>query len=236
MIKFIVVEDDRETQNHIQQIINNTLSKKEINYDISMHLSKNKALQKVIEDDSCRKIYILDIELNHKQSGIDIAKEIRQKDWDSEIIFITSHDHMFESAYRNVYKVFNFIEKFHDFDNRLIKNITEIIDTKYDNGIFKYHGSNLDLFIHYKEILYLYRDKTTRKMILKTTKNKFIVNLGVKEALDYLDGRFKLIHRACIVNLEKVDEFNWNEGYFLLVNGEKVYMLSKKYKKDIRGI
>ena len=172
MIKFIVVEDDRETQNHIQQIINNTLSKKEINYDISMHLSKNKALQKVIEDDSCRKIYILDIELNHKQSGIDIAKEIRQKDWDSEIIFITSHDHMFESAYRNVYKVFNFIEKFHDFDNRLIKNITEIIDTKYDNGIFKYHGSNLDLFIHYKEILYLYRDKTTRKMILKTTKNK----------------------------------------------------------------
>ena len=60
-----------------------------------------------------------------------------------------------------------------------------------------------------------------------------MVNLGVQEVMNYLDARFKIIHRACIVNLDKIDEFNWNHGYFLLNNGEKIYMLSKKYKKEI---
>ena len=49
--------------------------------------------------------------------------------------------------------------------------------------------------------------------------------------LDKLDSRFKQCHRSCIVNVDRVEETNYKEGYFNLDNGEKVYMLSKKYKK-----
>ena len=71
-----------------------------------------KILQNIIKDNSIHKIFIMDIELENNTSGIQIAKYIRENDWDSEIIFTTSHDKMFETVYRNIYQVFDFIEKY----------------------------------------------------------------------------------------------------------------------------
>ena len=73
-------------------------------------------LNKIIES-GIPKIYILDIEIPNSKSGLDVARKIRENDWESEIIFITSHDKMFETAYRNVYEIFDFIEKFHHLES-----------------------------------------------------------------------------------------------------------------------
>ena len=57
-------------------------------------------------------------------------------------------------------------------------------------------------------------------------------NMTIQNLLDLLDSRFKQVHRACIVNDERVRLYNWNEGYFELDNAEKVYMLSKTFRKE----
>jgi oligoendopeptidase F len=75
----------------------------------------------------------LDIELNSNLSGINIANKIREDDWESEIIFLTNHDNMFEQVYRSIYKVFNFIEKYHNFEERLSKDLAKIVNKNYDN-------------------------------------------------------------------------------------------------------
>ena len=77
----------------------------------------------ILRENKYHKIYLLDIELANNASGIQIAKKIREKDWDSQIIFMTNHDKMFETVYRSVYQVFDFIEKFHEFDKRLENDI-----------------------------------------------------------------------------------------------------------------
>ena len=100
------------------------------------------------------KIYILDIELANKVSGISIAKLIREVDWESEIVFVTNHDKMFESTHRSIYEVFDFIEKFHDFDKRLKRDIKEILKRNFDNKMFKYNANNVELNVYYRAILY----------------------------------------------------------------------------------
>lgn len=235
MIKVIIVEDDKDTQIQLKNILRETeLFKEEVK--IQYFTKFTPELKSIIKDTSERKIFILDIELATKVSGIDIAKFIRENDWESEIIFITSHDKMFETAYRNVYEIFDFIEKFHHMESRLKKDLKIIYKKNFDNRMFKFGNKNVDIQIFYRSITHLYRDKETRKLIVCTDKNDYAINLGVLDSLDYLDDRFKLIHRACIVNTDRVESYNWAKGYFVLDNGKKVHMLSKKCKKEIEEV
>lgn len=235
MIKIIVVDDDKEMHNTVRQIIRKVIFNIETEIKIYNFYKISSELEAEILDDSYHKIYLLDIELANSGSGIQIAKKIREKDWDSQIIFMTNHDKMFETVYRNVYQVFDFIEKFHDFAPRLEKNLKTILNMKFDNKIFYYSGRNADLQLYMKSILYIYRDAEERKVVLVSDKNTFIINLSLHEALMRLDDRFAMCHRACLVNKSRVQKYDWSNKQFTLDNGKTIKMLSKRYKKEIEG-
>ena len=133
MIKFVVVDDDVKEIEHVKSLIQEIVDDAKI-----VSFSKiNSELKTEIQNVDEHKIYVLDIELANKVSGISIARLIREVDWESEIIFITNHDKMFESTHRSVYEVFDFIEKFHDFDRRFKKAIKNILKRNFDNKMFK---------------------------------------------------------------------------------------------------
>ena len=227
MIKFIIVDDDGKEIEKVKALIHEVVSDAKI-----LSFSKiNSALKAEIENVDEHKIYILDIELANKISGITIAKLIREVDWESEIIFITNHDKMFESTHRSIYEVFDFIEKFHDFDKRFKKDIREILKRNFDNKMFKYNANNVELNIYYRNILYIYRDKDERKLVIVTPNNNYKVSVAIKEIPQYLDDRFVQCHRSCIVNKNRVEEKNYKKGYFVLDTGDKVFLLSKMNKK-----
>ena len=227
MIKFIIVDDDGKEIEKVKALIHEVVSDAKI-----LSFSKiNSALKAEIENVDEHKIYILDIELANKISGITIAKLIREVDWESEIIFITNHDKMFESTHRSIYEVFDFIEKFHDFDKRFKKDIREILKRNFDNKMFKYNANNIELNIYYRNILYIYRDKDERKLVIVTPNNNYKVSVAIKEIPQYLDDRFVQCHRSCIVNKNRVEEKNYKKGYFVLDTGDKVFLLSKMNKK-----
>lgn len=233
MIKIVVVEDDKQAQIEIKNILRKLDIFKDEEIKIDYFTKFTSGLKEIINDITERKIYILDIELETKVSGIDIAKYIREKDWESEIIFITNHDKMFETTYRNVYNVMDFIEKFHDMEPKLKNDMKTIFKRNFDNKMFKYRNSNFSLQIYYRSITYIYRDKETRKIIINTDKTNYSLIMTLTESLNFLDSRFKMVHRACIVNMDRVETFNWSKGYFILDSGEKISMLSKKFKKEV---
>lgn len=233
MIKFVLVDDNQELTSKIVNIIERIIFKTNADYNIEKFSSYNNSLQKIIDDCSVQKVFILDIDLGDSISGLEIAKKIRKNDWDSEIIFITNHDKMFEIIYRNIFKVFAFIEKFISLEERLEECIITILDQKSDFGKFCFSNNKIDVQIYYKDITYIYRDTEDRKLIIKTTNNRFLINMSIKDILKKLDSRFKQIHRACIVNTNRVNIFNWPKGYFILDTNEQVDMCSKKYKDNI---
>ena len=233
MIRIVVVEDDKNTQLLVKKILREIDIFKEEEIKINYFTKYSKELKDIILDTSERKIYIMDIQLETKVSGIDLAKFIIENDWESEIIFITNHDKMFETTYRSVYEVFDFIEKFHDMEIKLKKAIITIFKRNFDNKMYKYRNNNFSIQIYYRSITYLYRDKESRKVIINTDRTHYSIIMPLSETLKSLDNRFKMVHRACIVNLDRVESFNWSKGYFVLDNGEKVYYLSKRFKKEV---
>lgn len=224
MIRFVVVDDDKEEIVHIKSLLDEVVKEdKEV-----LSFSKfNTELKKEIENKDVRKVYILDVELNDKISGINIAKLIRDTDYENEILFITNHDSMFESVHRGVYEVFDFIEKFHDFDKRFKKDIKDIVKRNFDNKMFKYKV----LSVYYREIMYIYTDG--RKLIIVTPYNEYTVSMTIKEILTMLDSRFKQCHKSCIVNVDHIEKKDYKNGYMILDNGMKVDFLSKKFMKEL---
>lgn len=227
MIRFVIVDDDKEEIVHIKSLLDEVVKEdKEV-----LSFSKfNTELKKEIENKDVRKVYILDVELNDKISGINIAKLIRDTDYENVILFITNHDSMFESVHRGVYEVFDFIEKFHDFDKRFKKDIKDIIKRNFDNKMFNYKVNTIELSIYYREIMYIYTDE--RKLVIVTPTNKYTVNMTIKEMLTLLDDRFKQCHKSCIVNTDHIEKKDYKNGYMILDNGMKVDFLSKKLMKD----
>lgn len=232
MMKFIIVDDDKEEIKHIGKLLNEVIPEGKKVLAFTRVCEQLKTEIKNVDE---RKVYILDIELGNKVSGISVAKLIRDVDYESEIIFITNHDKMFESAHRSVYEVFDFIEKFHEFDARFKKDIREILKRNFDNKMFIYKSGAVELNLYYKSILYIYRETEERKLVVVTDTNEYMVALCIKEILPMLDTRFKQCHRSCIVNTNHIVEKNYKEGYFTLDNGKTVYMLSKKFKGELEN-
>jgi len=233
MVRFIIVENDILTQKNIKEIVTN-IAFSFGDYKIETYNCYNDRLLNTIEDSSIRKIYLIDIELDNSISGIQIAKKIRENDWESHIIFLTNHADLFEKTHRTVFEVFSFIEKFHNMENRLKKYLKIILSKKFDNKLFKYETSKTTLQLYLHDITYIYRDKEERKLVIHTTKDcSFKVNLTLKEIQEKLDDRFRQVHRACIVNTERVCKYDWVKGEFTLDNNSVVDLLSKKFKNVV---
>ena len=230
MIKIIIVEDEDKWINLYEKIINDLLFESNKEYTIYTFKKYNSELKTLINDNSEPKIYLMDLELDLKHTGMDILREIREDDWDSEIIVLTNHDRMFETVHKEIYKTFDFIEKFDDIEKRLKRDLKKIITKKNDNNKFIYETRRISLQIYLKDIIYIYRDTIDRKLIIKTSNNEFIVSMTLEKIMKLLDNRFKQCHRSCIINNDRINEKNYVEGYFITDTGERVDLLSKKYK------
>lgn len=233
MLKIIVVDDETEEHTKVRKIIKPLLFKYEELTDPIFFDGYNDELKSIIKDTSERKIYLLDINLGTKITGLNIASLIREEDWNSEIIFLTNHDNYFEKVYRNIFKVFDFIEKFDNLPDRLTEDLELILNKDYDNAMFTFKNNQVNLKLFLKDILYISRDTVERELIIKTTHNAFKINKTLEEMLTELDERFEQVHRSCIVNTARVSKYNWSTGDFILDTSEKVPLLSKKYKEKV---
>lgn len=233
MIKIIMVDDDNKIEKEVKQIIKKISFKISDDFEVKSFNEYNKDLLKEIKDVDTKKIYILDVDLKTGKSGVDIAEIIRKDDWESEIIFLTNHDNLFTYVHKSVFGVFDFIEKFMDYEKRLEKSLLKIVDRNFDNKILKYSSKNVELNIFYRNIKYIYRDTVTRKLNVVTTGSTFVVNMNITEMLSKLDERFKLCHRACIVNTDKVEEYNFKNKLIKLDTGEEIDYLSKAKRNEL---
>ncbi len=133
MINFIVCEDNKIILQKNIDIINKTMFKNNINYRIYQFTDYTSNLDEIIKSDMDNKVYLLDIELNNS-SGIDIARDIRQKDTESIIILATTYVEYLPHTLKNKLMLFDYLSKFEDYEKNLSKSILRAA-TIYKNKV-----------------------------------------------------------------------------------------------------
>ena len=132
MFEFIVCDDQVMFSKGIVKLIDSIFMKNSFDYTVKSFTDYNDNFEEIIKIKGS-KIYILDIELNNGISGIDIARKIREYDWSSTIIMLTSHSEMGYDVLKAQIMVLDFISKFEDYKLRLTQLIEKIIEKERRN-------------------------------------------------------------------------------------------------------
>lgn len=231
MIKILYIGSDEGSFRVVKKVV----CELEFLYEESFLLEKysciNSQVLKEVKNIDCRKIYIVDIERVAEKKYYQFVKYIREWDWNNEILLIRDGSFILEKRWQYLSNIFSIIDR-GDGYHVLREKLQLICRHKAYDKVFNFHNRDINLNIYFEKILYVYRDTGQRKIVIVTDNNIYTLNMGLKEAMQMLDERFKQVHRACFVNTMRTEKLDWNQNCFILDTGEKVEFLSKHYKDD----
>ena len=225
----VVVEDNSILREREIKAIRKAL--KNYDYKIVEYSDFTKELKKLIQTPDF-KIYVLDIELLNS-SGIDIANYIRDFDDTSEIIMCSFHYELEYKVLKSKLKILDFVSKYDNAYVNLTNLILEVFN-KHSRKVLKITDKNTILFIVMKDILYISKEKNTRKCVIKTFNNEYLVNKNLEEIKQELNSDFIQVSRNCIVNQNNVEEYNFKDSKIKFKNGEEIDVVLKSFIEKIK--
>lgn len=230
MVNVIICDDNDKDRNNIKILTKNFMEKKKLEYTIYCFDDYNNKFYNICDTKMPFKIYLLDIE-TPSRSGIDVAREIRKKDVDCVIIFLTAHEELGNIVLKNDLMFLSFINKFDNYENRLNKSLDKALNLLRTKNTIKFNDRNVLYTININDILYITKDSFERKTIIKTDYAEFKVNRTLSEIISMLDDRFIQTHRACYINSDRKVKIEKAKKIITFDNGESIDLLSDKYKK-----
>lgn len=225
----VVVEDNSILREREIEAIGKAL--KDYDYKIVEYSDFTKELKKLIQTPDF-KIYVLDIELLNS-SGIDIANYIRDYDDMSEIIMCSFHYELEYKVLKSKLKILDFVSKYDNAYVNLTNLILEVFN-KHSRKVLKITDKGAILFIVMKDILYISKEKNTRKCVIKTFNNEYLVNKNLEEIKQELNSDFIQVSRNCIVNQNNVEEYNFKDSKIKFKNGEEIDVVLKSFIEKIK--
>lgn len=233
MINVIICDDNEKDKINAEKVTQNFMEKNKKEYATHLFEDYNKSFYNIVDKKIPSKIYLLDIE-TPSRSGIDVAREIRRKDVDSVIIFLTAHEELGNVVLKNDLMFLSFINKFDDFENRLNSSLEKALNLLNKKNTIRFSDRNTLYTININDILYITKDSFERRTIIKTDYTEFKVSKSLSEIVGMLDDRFVQTHRACYINSDRKVTVDKSTRIITFDNGETIDLLSDKYRKVVR--
>jgi len=230
MIKICICDDKMETVEQLNAEISRELMLLGANYSISCK-HNGKDLLEDMEKKEGFDVVFLDMEMDGI-NGIETARMIRQKNYDTSIIFISAHEQYLKEAFD--LQPHNFLIKPIDDEklSRVTKEIYEMKQEDQNQFSFEYKRTTYNLNIH--DILYLCSDNRVLTMVLKDGEKTFYGQLSqIEKKLGASPCRFLRIHRSYLVNMYNIKEYNFES---IKMQNEKILPISMEKRAKIRNV
>ena len=175
-------------------------------------------------------IVFLDIQMDGI-NGIEVARNLRQRQEDTVLIFITGiKEYVFDAL--DLY-AFHYLLKPVDkgkFAEVLERAAGEVKKKKEKKCLFI---KTRNLTLDQSDILYI--ESRAKKLEIHTAREDKVIEIYA--SMDEMEGQlgedFYRCHRAYIVNMAQITEYD-NES-ITLTNGDKVYLTKKKYGEFVKA-
>jgi len=242
LLKIILCDSNEDDVKFIESTIRSIAQKN--NYSIEIVLIASSP-EEIINNIYENQIYLYIIEIVYERSerdGVDLAKEIREKDRDSYIVFCTSESQYIYRTLTGLIRPAGFLLKELNEDGRLEKidgihillgdvyrdylNITnknqEVLHINIGAEIYK---------IEYRDILFI---ESFQKKIYIHTYNQ---RIGYYDSLASLESKlgdkFVRCHRSYIINIENISSVCFPEKKVKMKNDLEIF-ISRKYKDVLK--
>ncbi|MGT2729272.1 LytTR family transcriptional regulator DNA-binding domain-containing protein [Streptococcus phocae subsp. salmonis] len=236
MMNIFILEDDFIQQTRIESVITSILEETKIPCNQLEAFANPQKLINGIQERGDHQLYFLDIEIrNESRRGLELAAEIRQKDPNAVIVFVTTHSEFAPISFKYKVSALDFIDK--AIDSRQFKEqIEECIRYTYDmmssresQDMFLFETPQTRLKLPYKDILYFATATTPHKVCLwtQTERLEFYGNLSDIKAVA---PKLFLCHRSYLVNLDNVVRIDKSKQLVYFENGDSCMVSRLKMK------
>lgn len=231
MLKFIVCEDDKKAATSIGGAVKNTAVRCGYRCDVITFYDYDSSFKEFVSSNKERVVYILDIEMP-SESGVSVARYIRNIDRESVIIVITSHHEMADEVYKGRLSILTFISKYDRCYEYLDMALEEAI--RYiaeDPTMITFTDLGNTITLSAMDILYISKDG--RKTLIKTSSRDYYVYTSLDKMKTYLPDYFRQSHRACLVNMRRVTQISSTRKLVYFDNGVTIDLVGAKYEKGL---
>lgn len=169
----------------------------------------------------------LDIELENRINGLELASNIRKQNPYASIIFVTTHAEMLKLTFTYKLAALDFIVKRED--KEISNQLKEALDAAFD--YYKKLGGEIDSpyfqlkigelikNLSYEEIFLFTTSEQIHKIQLYTQNGIYEFYGKIKEIAN-LNKNFYRCHKSYVINLRYVQEINKKERTLKMSNGE----------------
>ncbi|WP_314066417.1 LytTR family DNA-binding domain-containing protein [uncultured Vagococcus sp.] len=233
-----ILEDNFEQKEFLHRVINKIVTKNHISHSTIVSTTSVSRLLEAIQFNGEYNIFFLDLNIkNDNMAGLEVAKQIRKVDDNSDIVIVSSHPNLALTSYQYMISVLSFIDKSSDIDS-FIKQIERCL-LKYKETLqkshqqtdwFFYESKFTDIRVPFNEIRYV----TTldgHRIQIKTTSRDFQF-YGILADIENNDQRLIRCHQSYIVNLTTISEIDKSNNIICLDGGFEI-PISRRMKKKV---
>lgn len=233
MINFII-----GSNHNLAVIIKSVIESYMMNFDIEVKYHLFYSYNELFEQKAPKiigfKVFIMiDDELNN---GIKATKLIRNilDDWNSIIIIVSNNDKLNLSLSDERLFIFDCITNNSNLNIILREDLSHILKN-YDNRekCLTFESNRVIKKIDFKSIDMIIKEKDSKKCIIKSTHGNYYVPETLSKVGERLDNRFVKISRSCIINGEKITEYDKSKNKLTLRNGIVSFDISRDFKKKL---
>lgn len=238
MFPIFICEDSKEQLDRLITIVKYYIMDRD-NYYLEKVSTNPEKLLSYVKDKSIKKgIYLLDVNLNHHLTGIDLAEKIRKQDPHAKIIFITGHDESMPEMLKRNIEVLGFVQKNDELDilrknvlqaisaanERLISTLTE------DKDIFTFSFGAKTFRFDFKDVLSVETTGKSHQLIIYLTNGQYEIR-GTLSELEKKYAQFFRLNRSVLINHHNVVRINYSERIVIMRNGTTIFFTKHQTKK-----
>lgn len=207
MLNFVLCDDNSNILSKLASMLQNIFIKHDLQAEITFTSTEPDEILDFTKNNTVD-VLILDINLKHEISGLNLAEKVRSFNKNVYIIFTTGHLEYIMLAYK--VKTFDYLakpittEKLEDTILRLYNDAL--------NSSNKYLNINGKMFINQKDILYI--KKNGMKVIICTPNQNYETYSSFNKLELCLPDNFVRCHKSYIVNLNNISNINDTTIFF----------------------
>ena len=204
MLNFIICDDNQNVLNNISHIFESVFMKYNLEAQIAFKTTNTNELLSYLNENPID-VLVLDINLNSKLNGIEIANKLRKEHKKCYIIFTTAHSEYVFLAYKC--KTFDFLCK-PITKERLEETVLRLFDDIKNNSSNKNYIrlDNKNTIIDGNEVQYIKRDGM--KIIFHTISRDYEIYSSFAKLQERLPKNFVRCHKSFIANVDNIEQID----------------------------
>lgn len=236
MISIFVLEDEFLQQSRMEKIISEIVLRRSWKFKGPEIFGKPFQLIDAIVERGSHQLFFLDIEIKgEEKKGLDIARQIRDKDPHATIVFVTTHSEFMPVTFKYKVAALDFIDKalenaqFVERIESAIEYTLEKVGMSVAQNAFKFETSLSQVQVPFNKILYFETSPTVHKVILHTIDERLEFYASISE-IEKADERLYRCHKSFVVNPGNIEKLDKEQKIVYFNGGENCFVSRAKMK------